>query len=75
MKFSNDNVTYSTPITYATSASWTLTTGDGAKTVYVKFKDSAGNWSTAQISDQITLDTVAPQITITSPATGSVVVP
>lgn len=45
MQFSNDNVTWSTPETYAASKSWNLTSGDGVKTVYVRFKDSVGNWS------------------------------
>ncbi len=40
--------------TYAASKAWTLTSGDGVKTVYAKFKDAAGNISTA-ISDTITL--------------------
>ncbi|MBI5676014.1 MAG: DUF4214 domain-containing protein [Nitrospirae bacterium] len=30
---------------YSLSKSWTLSSGDGLKTVYVKFKDLAGNWS------------------------------
>jgi len=44
--------------TYATSKAWTLTTVDGVKTVYAKFKDTAGNISTA-VSDTITLGVVA----------------
>jgi YD repeat-containing protein len=55
MQFSNDNVTYSTPETYGPTKSWTLSPGDGAKTVYAKFKDAAGNWS-ASYSDTIDLD-------------------
>jgi len=47
MRFSNDGTTYSTAQSYATSAAWTLTSGDGIKTVYVQFRDSAGNWSAA----------------------------
>jgi hypothetical protein len=39
---------------YATTKPWTLTTGDGLKTVYVKFRDAAGNMSSA-ISDSITV--------------------
>lgn len=61
MQFSNDGTTYSTAETYATSKTWTLATGDGTKTVYAKFKDAAGNWSTA-VSDTITLDAAAPTI-------------
>jgi hypothetical protein len=59
MRFSNDNITYSTPETYATTKAWTLTTGDGSKTVYVKFKDTPGNWSTAY-SKSILLDNTVP---------------
>ena len=74
MQCSNDNVTYSAAEAYATTKAWTLTSGDGTKTVYVKFKDTAGNWSGA-FSDTITLDTTAPGITITSPVDGAVVTP
>jgi hypothetical protein len=66
MQFSNDNSTWSTAETYSTSKTWTLSTGDGTKTVYVKFKDNAGNWTTTTISDSITLDTTAPDTSITS---------
>ena len=44
---------------YDTAKSFTLTAGDGAKTVYARFKDSAGNISGA-VSDTITLDTTVP---------------
>jgi hypothetical protein len=71
MQFSNDNVTYAAPIAYATSAPWTLTSGDGSKTVWAKFKDTAGNESTP-VSDAITLDTTSPTVTITSPQDGAV---
>ena len=74
MQCSNDNVSYSTAEAYATSKSWTISSGDGTKTVYVKYKDAVGNWSGA-FTDTITLDTVAPGITITSPADGTVVTP
>lgn len=72
MQFSNNNSTWSTAETYATSKAWNVTSGDGAKTVYVKFKDSMGHWSGA-FSDTITLDTTAPVIVITSPADGATV--
>jgi Chitobiase/beta-hexosaminidase C-terminal domain/RHS Repeat len=64
MRFSNDNDNYSMPETYATTKAWTLTAGDGTKTAYVKFKDSAGNWSIAY-SDTILLDTTPPTGTVT----------
>jgi alpha-tubulin suppressor-like RCC1 family protein len=70
MQFSNDGSTWSTPEAYATSKSWMLTNGDGTKTVYIKFKDNANNWSNSIASNTITLDTTPPFVTITSPATG-----
>ncbi len=70
MQFSNDNINWSTPEVYATSKSWTLTTGEGIKTAYAKFKDVAGNWSAA-VSDTIILDTASPVIAITSPENNS----
>ena len=70
MQFSNDNVTYSTPETYATSKGWTVSSGDGTKTVYAKFSDASGNWSTP-VSDSITLDTSPPVVTISSPSNGA----
>jgi hypothetical protein len=48
---------------YATSKDWTLTTTDGTKTVYAKYRDEAGNES-ATFSDTIVLDTEAPIGTI-----------
>lgn len=41
-------------VVFSTSKTWTLTSGDGVKNVYAKFKDAAGNISTV-ISDTITL--------------------
>lgn len=54
MCFSNDGVNYSNPEPYAIFKDWTLSSGDGNKKVYVKYKDTAGNWSTGY-SDTITL--------------------
>jgi len=72
MQFSNDGLTYSLPEAYATSKSWTLSTGDGTKTVSVKCSDAAGNWSTAA-TDTIWLATGgALTVTITSPADGAI---
>lgn len=62
MQFSNDNIAWSTPEAYTTTKDWTLTEGDGPKTVYAKFKDAAGNWSDA-FSDTITLNTMVVTIT------------
>jgi len=70
MQFSNDNVIWSVPENYAASKTWVLTSGDSAKTVYAKFKDVAGNWSTP-VSDTIILDTIPPQISSSSPLDGA----
>lgn len=65
MSFSNNGISFSSWETYATSKTWDINTGygassvDGIKTVYVRFRDAAGNIS-AITSDQIVLDTVEP---------------
>ena len=51
MQFSNDNSSWSEPEAYSTTKNWTLGPGAGKKTVYVKFKDKAGNWSAAFLSE------------------------
>ena len=68
MRFSNTGTSYSAAEAYATSKAWTLTTGAGTKTVYVQFRDAAGNWSAA-FTDTIVLDTTAPTISAVT-ATG-----
>lgn len=69
MSFSNNGVTYSAQETYATGKSWTISSGDGVKTVYVKFFDTTNNISYDPVIAQITLDTAAP-VTTTTPAAG-----
>ena len=46
--------------TFATSKSWTLTAGEGTKTVYGWFRDSFGNTTSAPITGTIFLDTTPP---------------
>jgi flagellar hook assembly protein FlgD len=70
MQFSNDGTNWSPAEAYAATKNWTLNSGDGAKTVYAKFQDSAGNWSSAYPSNSIILDSVSPSINITSPLSG-----
>jgi hypothetical protein len=59
MRFSNDGSTWTSPEPYATSRpGWSLSgnggsSAAGTKTVYVRFRDVAGNWSTASITDTI----------------------
>ena len=59
MQFSNDNPSWSPWQAYATQKSWTLSPGEGDKTVYVRFKDSAQNVSDTY-EDSIELDTIPP---------------
>lgn len=68
MRFSNDNVTWTPWEAYTASKAWTLTTGDGTKTVYVQYKDNADLISSY---DNIILDTTPPTISITSPSDGA----
>ncbi|MCM8792760.1 MAG: hypothetical protein NC826_06470 [Candidatus Omnitrophica bacterium] len=63
MQFSNGGTNWSTPEAYTPTKTWTLTSGEGVKTVYVKFSDKAGNWSQAY-SDTIILDTSPPSTPI-----------
>jgi NHL repeat len=65
MSFSNDRTSWSDWQGYATSMLWQLTSGDGMKTVYGRFKNSGGAIS-AIVSDTITLDTkVQPEYGVT----------
>ena len=58
MRFSNDGITWTLWESYAAGRSWTLVSGNGLKTVYIQYKDNAGNISAA-ISDSIILQTQA----------------
>ena len=58
MRFRNESTTtWSTWEPYSTSRAWSLSGGDGTKTVLVEYRDNAGNVSQGTISDQIMLDT------------------
>jgi hypothetical protein len=71
MCFSNNGSSWSTWESYATSKTWTVTSGDGTKTVYVRYQDNVGNISPSY-NDTITLDTTAPSSSASSPASTSV---
>ena len=58
MRLSNDGSNWSSLESFAATKMWTLTTGDGTKTVYVRYRDNAGNISS--YSDTIILDTTPP---------------
>ncbi len=70
MQFSNNNSTWSVPENYSTTKSWAMTSGDGTKTVYAKFKDNSGTWSKAYWA-VVVLDTTPPIIADISPSDGS----
>lgn len=67
MRFrSEDTQTWSVWENFQTSRQWQLSDGDGAKTVFVEYRDNAGNVSQGTISDGIQLDTTfVPSLGIT----------
>lgn len=65
MRLSNDGTTWSPWEAWASAKAWTLTAGDGVKTVYAQVRDAVGNVS-AVATDAIRLDTVPkPDVVIT----------
>ncbi|MBN1380491.1 MAG: carboxypeptidase regulatory-like domain-containing protein [Deltaproteobacteria bacterium] len=70
MQFSNDGTAWSVAEPFAEVKPWILTAGDGVKTIYAKFKGSAGNWS-PPVAATITLDTTPPTLAIGSPSAAS----
>jgi hypothetical protein len=61
-RLSNDGVTYGSDVVYDASSptvSWSLSSGDGLKTIHMQARDGVGN-ATAALSQQIVLDTVKP---------------
>jgi hypothetical protein len=59
MRFSNDDSNWSAWSAYGTSVNWTLTSGDGTKTVYAQFQDGLGNTSVSKTAT-IVVDTTPP---------------
>ena len=66
VRLSNDGVTWSPYVPYATALPWTLAAGNGVSSVFAQFKDGAGN-SSAVVRDTIVLDTLGPKATKTKP--------
>lgn len=60
MRFSTDGSSWSVWEANASTKGWTLSSGDGVKSVYVQYLDGAGNIS-ASANDQITLKTSPPR--------------
>lgn len=77
MDFANDGATWSCPTpgsgTWCVAAGrqtgWALSSGDGTKTVSVRYVDNAGNVSLVG-SNHINLDTTPPNASVTAPANG-----
>jgi hypothetical protein len=70
MKISNySSMLYPQTSAFAPTQAWTLLSGNGTKTIYVQFQDTAGNWS-SKFTDTILLDMTAPT-TSASPAAGT----
>jgi len=63
VSFSNDGSTWSTPQLFISVIPWTLSAGDGKKTVYAKFQTAPENWGDP-VSANITLDTTPPKLSI-----------
>jgi subtilisin family serine protease len=57
-------------LAYATTRSWSLTTGDGVRTVYAQFRDAQGRVS-ERVSDTIVVDTRAPANGTLTPTPGN----
>jgi YVTN family beta-propeller protein/parallel beta-helix repeat protein len=73
MQISADGVFDTEPeVACAASAPWTLSAGDGVKTVFARFRDTLGNWS-GTASDTIVLDNAQPSVTVTAPLEGATV--
>jgi large repetitive protein len=62
MSFSNDNITFTAPEPFQTTKSWTLSSGNGTKTVYVKYLDAFGHES-AVFADTIDLQIISVMVT------------
>ncbi|GEM_PF-3539115 len=64
MRFGNDGTVWSPWEPYATTKAWSLAMGDdGARTVYVQYRDAEGNVSEGDITDVILLDQTPPSVT------------
>jgi trimeric autotransporter adhesin len=65
MRFRNGSGSWSTWQPYAASTAWTLSAGDGAKTVEAQYRDADGN--VLDLSAGITLDSTPPTTTTNAP--------
>ncbi|MCB2141450.1 WD40 repeat domain-containing protein [bacterium] len=65
MRLSSDGVTWSDWVDFSENANWTLSSGDGEKTVYVQYSDLIGHQSQS-FTDTIYLDTTGPSGSVVS---------
>ncbi len=61
MRFSNDNVNWTSSEPYVATKQWTVASGNGTRTVYVRYYDKIGRVSPVY-SKSIILDTIPPQM-------------
>jgi fibronectin type 3 domain-containing protein len=59
-------------VNFSTSRRWQLTSGDGVKVVYAKFRDAEGNEVIGVVNDDITLDTRAEIASLTESSAGAI---
>jgi large repetitive protein len=52
---------------------YTASAGDGRKTINVQYRDASGTLATASISSGVLIDTQPPAVSLTNPASGSIV--
>lgn len=60
---------------FSSTRSWVLESGDGEKTVYVKYKDQDGNETSSFYQDKIILDTKAQILDLTEDTQGEIKTP
>ncbi|MCX6026930.1 MAG: hypothetical protein NTY23_11845, partial [Chloroflexi bacterium] len=63
VRYSNDGTAWSAWEAYSASKAWTLSSGDGTKTVYYQVSDKAGRTTT--VTDTIQMDALGPTTTMT----------
>ncbi len=73
MALSGDGITFSSWQPYQPSTTWTLSPGDGPRTVWVKVKNGVG-LASAPVAATVTIDTGPPSAISFAPAPGSNVV-
>ncbi len=70
MQFSSDAIIWSSPEAFTTTRAWTLSSGDGPKTIYLQYLDGVGNVS-AVYGAGVTLDATLPALRISTLPDGS----